>query len=169
MVNSRLGLSAYALAAMLVGCSGNTQDVETDDNLGTVRQAIVGPSALGGPDQVVMVYATALTSSGLITRTCSGSCFAPRVVLTAAHCLSDIYEGQLFVYYGDDFEGDFEQLVPWGDLLMIPEPGQPSTWAQADSFETHPEWDPNLLYPDMGVIYLDRALPFEPLPLARFR
>ena len=48
MVNSRLGLSAYALAAMLVGCSGNTQDVETDDNLGTVRQAIVGPSALGG-------------------------------------------------------------------------------------------------------------------------
>ena len=116
-----------------------------------------------------MVYATALTSSGLITRTCSGSCFAPRVVLTAAHCLSDIYEGQLFVYYGDDFEGDFEQLVPWGDLLMIPEPGQPSTWAQADSFETHPEWDPNLLYPDMGVIYLDRALPFEPLPLARFR
>src|SRR6185369_2502564 len=51
--------------------------------------------------------------------------------------------------------------------LEPPPPGQPSLWARADSWESHPAYDPTQHYPDIGFIYLDRKLPFDPLPLSR--
>ena len=50
---------------------------------------------------------------------------------------------------------------------MPPAPGQPSFWAQADGFEQYPSYDPAQHHPDLGVVYLDRKLPFDPLPLSR--
>ncbi len=131
--------------------------------------AILRPTATGGRDQVVMLYITVQNSSGLATRTCSGTYFAPRVVLTAAHCLENVYRDQVFVYYGDNFTQDFSQLTQQGALLVPPAPGAASFWSKADSFEKHPKWDPKLVHPDMGVVYLDRKLPFDPLPIGRFR
>lgn len=75
----------------------------------------------------------------------------------------------MFVYYGDNFAADFPQLTQLGDTLVPPPPGSPSVWAQGNSYEKHPQWDPNVIRADMGVIYLDRKLPFDPFPLARFR
>jgi hypothetical protein len=90
-------------------------------------------------------------------------------VLTAAHCLTNIWAGQLFVYYGDNFTADFPELTQLGDTHVPPAPGQPSHWSQADSFEVNPQYDASLNAADMGVVYLDRKLPFDPLPLGRFR
>jgi secreted trypsin-like serine protease len=54
-----------------------------------------------------MVYAFLSNGSG--ARTCSGAYFAPRVVLTAAHCLQDVRE--VFVYYGDPNPGMLDAVV----------------------------------------------------------
>lgn len=152
---------------VLGGCGQGSQDGA--EPVDVLSGAIVRPTATGGRNEVVMIYATVAGPGGLTTRTCSGSYFAPRVVMTAAHCLENIFEGQLFVYWGDNFTQDVSQLAPQNGLLVPPPVGQPSFWAKADSFEKHPQWDPTLVHPDMGVVYLDRKPPFDPLPLARFR
>ena len=59
------------------------------------------------------------------------------------------------------------QLVPGPNGLEPPAPGQASVWAKADSYESHPSYDPEQHYPDIGFVYLDRKLPFDPLPLLR--
>ena len=71
-----------------------------------------------------------------------GSLCASRVVLTAAHCLEDVFLGHVLVYWGNDYTTDVAQLTPSGDVSVPPPPGAPSFWAQADSFEQHPDWDP---------------------------
>lgn len=157
-----LCLSATACSGSAGPDSSSAEESATEDN------AILRPSQLGGRDQVVMLYMTVLNSSGFATRTCSGTYIAPRVVLTAAHCLDRVYQDQVFVYYGDNFTKDFPQLKQQGVLLVPPAPGTSSTWAKADSFEKHPKWNATLSYPDMAVVYLDRKLPFEPLQVARF-
>jgi hypothetical protein len=162
-------LRVVSLGVLVAACSGATAG---DDALvGTSEDAIIRPTANGGRNEVVMLYMRTLNPStgALGTRTCTGSYFAPRVVLTAAHCLENVWNNQLFVYFGDDFTTDFAELTQVGDTFVPPSPGQPSHWSQADSFEKHPQWDPNLVHPDMGVVYMDRKPPFDPLPLARFR
>lgn len=158
----------FKLGFVALGVLGAACSSVGEESAGERSEAIVGPSTPGGRNEVVMLYARFVTSTGgLGTRTCSGSYFAPRVVVTAAHCLEDIFVDQLFVYYGDNFEADLGQLVPGPNGLQPPPPGQPSFWSQADSFESHPSYDPEQHYPDIGVVYLDRKLPFDPLPLLR--
>jgi hypothetical protein len=41
-------------------------------------------------------------------------------------------------------------------------------FAAIESVTLHPDWTRERHYPDVAVLYLDRELPFEPLPLARF-
>jgi hypothetical protein len=94
---------------------------------------------------------------------CSGSYFAPRVVLTAAHCIPPQFVARTSVYFGTDLEADIDQVFD------IPPPGQPSVWAKADSWEAHPDFAKNPFDGDLAVVYLDRKLPFDPLPLFRNR
>jgi hypothetical protein len=75
----------------------------------------------------------------------------------------------MFVYWGDNFPADFSQLTQQGVTFIPPAIGAPSNWAQADSIQIHPNWDPNLIHPDMGVVFLDRKPPFDPLPAFRNR
>ena len=90
-----------------------------------------------------MLYASVTNADGSLgTRTCSGTYFASREVVTAAHCLQNVFADQLFVYFGDDFTADFAELGPGPNGMLPPAPGQPSHWAQADSFEQHPDWNP---------------------------
>lgn len=160
-----VGLLVFA-ALVLAGCSAETAG--SDQGVESSPQAIVGPSTLGGRNEVVMLYAQVVQPNGSVgTRTCTGSYFAPRVVATAAHCFPNIFAGQLYVYHGDNFQADLAQLVPGPNGLEPPPPGQPSFWAKADSFESHPSYDPGQHYPDIGIVYLDRKLPFDPLPLSR--
>jgi hypothetical protein len=164
-----LAVTGLVCSALLGACSGSDELVRTHE------EAIVRATSVGGRNEVVLLYAIIFNESdGSITnRTCSGAYFAPRVVATAAHCLdADPALGQqvlqVLAYFGDDFATDFAQLTSFGITYQVPAPGQPSNWAVADSFETHPLWDRVQLHPDLGAVYLDRKLPFDPLPLARF-
>jgi len=155
-------VSGMVAAACSAGTGGDDQD------LSSASEAIIGPSRANGPNQVVMLYASVTNADGSLgTRTCTGTYFATREVVTAAHCLKNIFADQLFVYFGDDFATDLAELGPGPNGLLPPAPGQPSHFAQADSFEQHPDWNASEFYPDLGVVYLDRKLPFSPLPISR--
>lgn len=158
-------LSSVVVGALVLAACGSVDDTQTD--LSTSEESIIRPTQTGGRNEVVMLYV--ITGNGGV-RLCSGGYFAPRVVLTAAHCLENVR--QAFVYYGDNaYTTDLGQLTqnPDGFTLSPPPVGSPSVWALADTVEQHPQWDPNLVYPDLGVLYLDRKLPFDPLPLYRNR
>lgn len=167
------GLKTFGLvcAAVAIGGCASADPNSDKAEVRTTSETIKRATSTGGRDQVVMLYAEVVLANGNIgTRTCTGSYFAPRVVLTAAHCLTNIFNNTLLVYFGDNFAADFSAEVQQnGTLLTVPPPGQPSHFSQADSFELHPQYDANLNYPDMGVVYLDRKPPFDPLPLFRSR
>ena len=129
------------MGALLSACSSGAGPGLDERTAGVSNEAIIRSTQLGGKDQVVMVYATILnpTTHTLSRRTCTGSYFAPRVVLTAAHCLENVWADQVFVYYGDNFNADLPQLTKIGDTLVPPPPGSPSFWAQGNSYEKHPQ------------------------------
>lgn len=152
-----IGFCAVALLGLL-GCSATGEDTGSAD-VSAAESAIVGGTVETGRSYVVMIEGWRF--DGLATR-CTGTYFAPRVVLTAASCLSDmIVPNNLFVYYGANYAADVAQLPD------IPAPGQPSVWAKADSWERHSAFNSTTYDGNIGVIYLDRKLPFDPLPLFR--
>jgi len=139
---------------------------EADEAVETQSGEIIRATSNGGRDQVVMLYGVKGDSSTII---CSGSYYAPRVVVTAAHCIpSNLY--QMFVYFGDDYPTDKAELKSDGFIGFVPPPiGSPSHWSQADSWQVNPAYDSNLNSADMAVVFMDRKPPFDPLPLYRSR
>jgi len=147
-----------------LGCSS----AEGNEQLDSKSNEIIRATSNGGRDQVVMFYG--VRYSGKVT-ICSGSYYAPRVVVTAAHCFaSDL--AQVFIYYGDNYPQDLSELTPIGGGafgLKPPPIGAPSHWAQADSWQIHPNYDGELNRADIATVFLDRKPPFDPLPLYRNR
>ncbi len=160
-VRHLVGLGSIALSA----CSADVRESTVDQ----AQTPIVRATADGGKDQVVLLYMKVASGGQIRERSCSGTLIAPRVVLTAAHCMANVWTNQVFAYWGDNFAADLAALPSAGPTLFVPPPGQPSKFAQADSYEVHPDWNPSLVHPDLAVVYLDRIPPFEPLQLARFR
>jgi secreted trypsin-like serine protease len=86
---------------------------------------------------------------------CSGTVFAPKAVLTAAHCLQVAVFVQ--VYWGNDYFGDFEQL------FTSPEP---ENFRFSIETNQHPHYNTDDLRSDVGVVHVDRDFPFKPMKLA---
>lgn len=165
-------IGAYALvgtSAALLACSGAGEGLESQNDYSEVESAIVGATAEGGKDQAVMLYIKYNNNGYVGTRTCSGTYIAPRVVMTAAHCVDAAFPTQVHVYHGEDFATDYAAVATPSGFIEAPPPGQPSKFARSHSYEAHPDWDANVVHPDMAVVYLDRELPFAPMALARFR
>jgi hypothetical protein len=142
----------------VAACGDDQQRIATETG------DIIRATSNGGRNEVVMIYGV-LTNGG--RSFCTGSYYAPRVVVTAAHCfLPNLW--QMFVYYGDNLEQDLAELTPDGFLGLNPPPiGAPSHWSKADSWQLHPSYDANLNSADMAVVFMDRKPPFDPLPLYR--
>jgi Trypsin len=147
----------YLLCAISMGCGGN---VDSQPALERRAQPIVRGEETEAFPQIVMLHVQLSTQN----IRCTGSYIAPRVVLTAAHC---IRPGAIplasYVYYGEG-----EAPAP-GVPPEIPVPGQPSDLARVETFRVHPDYNPGLNYPDLAIAYLDRELPFAPLPLLKER
>jgi len=153
-----------AAAWLGIGCATSDLGSEATSHVqeSVVRGTPVPVSdvpSIGRPYVVLVLFRT----FDLNWRACSGTYFAPRVVLTAAHCVPPEYVAGAYVYWGNDFETDI------GSVFDIPPPGQPSVWAKADSWQVHPDYLKNYFDADMAVVYLDRKPPFDPLPLFRSR
>jgi len=157
----------WILGGMLLSVAACGGAGEGNESLDTKTGEIIRPTSNTGRDQVVMIYAT--DYSGQAVSICSGSYYGPRVVVTAAHCFpASTY--QVFVYYGDNYPQDLAELTPAAPGVpgLVPPPiGGPSHWAQADSWQIHPNYDANLNRADIATVFLDRKPPFDPLPLYR--
>ena len=144
-----LGLCGLLLGACAFG---------TEDDVGQTEQDIVRGSRESGYKAVVAVRINGFQGWTL----CTGTYVAPRVVVTAAHCMRiDAIPGQTFVYHGRDYLNDVN------DLPEIPAPGRRSDWARAESTVVNPTYDSGVNYPDTAVLLLDRELPMSPIPLLK--
>jgi hypothetical protein len=112
--------------------------------------------------------------------------FAPRVLLTAAHCINPVRNAgtpdefvdtpvRILAYVGNNFAADFAALGA-DPFTAIPAAPAASRFMAADSWETHPNFDQATLFPDLAAVYLDRQpkLPpnntiVDPLPVGRTR
>jgi Trypsin len=155
----KIGYVALCGLLSVAACGEDGQGIETESS------DIIRATSNGGRDQVVMLYGVLFGGGTII---CSGSYYAPRVVVTAAHCIHPALN-QMFVYYGDNFEQDKALLTPSGAEFIPPPIGTPSPWSQADSWQVHPSYNAELNSADMAAVFLDRKPPFDPLPLFRNR
>jgi hypothetical protein len=120
-----LGLCGLLLGA----CAFATED----DRVDQTDQDIVRGRTENKLPQVVAVRINGFGGWTL----CSGTYVAPRVVITAAHCMrNDMIPGQFFVYHGKDYLTDVET-----DLPNIPAPGEHSKWARVETFTTNPVYN----------------------------
>ena len=158
MTSRKTGYWALCGLALMAACG------EADPNVDTTQDDIIRATSNGGRNEVVMLYGVGFGGGNNLI--CSGSYYAPRVVVSAAHCIRpNLY--QMFVYFGDNFQADLAELTPSGFGLAPPPIGAPSHWAQADSWQVNPAYDANANSADMAVVFLDRKPPFDPLPLYR--
>lgn len=152
-----------AAAFVWTGCASSDPSAEPT---GVSEQKVVRGTpvpvsdvpSIGRPYVVVVLFQTYDTQWSF----CSGTYIAPRVVLTAAHCVPPANVARGFVYWGNDFLND-------STLFEVPPPSQPSLWANVDSWEINPGYPVNRFDADLAVVYLDRKAPFDPLPIYRSR
>jgi len=189
MLESHLGIVATALL-FAVGCSGGDIARSGSGSESDVRSAsseIVRGTAENGRNYVMNLRIR--YSSGFVGG-CSAVLYAPRTLLTAAHCLKPIRNaGQpsqfvdsvagILIYIGNNYAADLQALTTAGG--GFPENGVPaapaaSKWMKADSWEAHPSYDAlGTLYPDLALVYLDREPRLAPntkvdaLPIGRTR
>jgi secreted trypsin-like serine protease len=87
---------------------------------------------------------------------CTGTVVAPRIVLTAAHCVEDIEKGT---------------ITPTRDYAVSTGVANPSQAGPPNIFHivaTHvfPDFDPGILHGDAAILVLDRPTPAPVMPMA---
>jgi secreted trypsin-like serine protease len=146
--------------ASLLACNRET----TEGSVGSTEANIVrGTEDLGHPSVVGVI--ARYPKNGYMARTaCTGTYIAPRVVLTAAHCIpANTFLTR--VYYGSDLKGAYENLLQ-NFPYSIPD-GEP--WAHVEAVKIHPSYTPSTYYADIAMLLLDRELPVPVTPIARWR
>lgn len=156
-------IAAFGLVSSLLGaCSAGVAD---DPGVAEDSASSQGEAIVRGQVEKHLPQAVAVRINGYSgTTLCTGTYFDSRMVVTAAHCIRpDAIVGQTYVYFGKDY------LTAQNSLPTIPPPGARSDWARVQTTVVHPQFDASKNYVDMAVLFLDRELPFDPIPLNRQR
>ena len=152
-------------AWLLAGCG--TSDMAAEAT-GQAEQSLLRGTAVSstGTPSVTRPYVVLLRfeTADRIAHLCSGSYIAPRVVLTAGHCVPSGFIHRALAYWGTNYDADVSLL---GSAL--PTPDQPSLWANLDSWQVYPDYTTATMDADLAAVYLDRKPPFDPLPIYRNR
>ena len=77
---------------------------------------------------------------------CSGLLVAPRLVITAAHCVTRARPGSLEVFHGQDVTG-------------------PGSFVVVSDLRTHPDYNPSTGERDVALLFLAEPSPVAPYPL----
>jgi len=146
-----VGLCGWALTGCAVDVGSDPAAKDTDDIVrGNLEKKV--------PQAVALLF----DGFGNTGSFCTGTLIAPRVVLTAAHCVPAYpIPGRIWAYWGKDFPSD-SAVLP-----NIPAPGAKSNWARGETVVKHPDYDPGVNYPDLAVVFLDREPPFDPITVDR--
>lgn len=137
-----LDASLIALAALaFVGCSD-----ERADSYGKSSHAITSGTPDDSDRATVWIVGEAKGQKGY----CSGVVVAPRVVLTAAHCLRADADFKIFL--GDDY-GDADAKAKEENYVAVTEQ------------HPHSKWDPNQNLNDIAVLVTETDLPGTPVPI----
>jgi hypothetical protein len=129
--------ATLVLIANVVGCAatGTEADDEGLDTSEHVSTPIVGGSPASAYPEAVLLD---LAKNGVVQGACSGTIIAPRVVLTAGHCV-------------DGFTG-------W--IVRAPLLNQQSTSSAGETFDWKDDGSGNVngKQHDLGLVYLDRPI-----------
>lgn len=129
-------LALALLAPFAVGCAGEPGDEVTEEEALSVGQEIVGGSATSDYAEV-----GALTQFGQAF--CTATVIAPRVAVTAAHCLDGVSARSI-------------------RFVLGPRAARPSAQIAVAQVAMHPSYDPFQIVHDIGVVVLASDAPVTP-------
>jgi uncharacterized protein (TIGR03382 family) len=131
------GIAITLAAAAGVGCAVDEAPALEVDELAIVD----GQLDTGHPAVAALVTGGA--------QFCTGTLVAPRVIVTAAHCLPpnyDVTASSIRVFFGDQIGGA-------GDSLAI------------DDVYVHPDWNKDVIPNDLGIVALTEDAAVEPVEM----
>ncbi len=146
LVSSFVGVLAIAAS----GCSAHEgfEEPYVDS-----AQQEINRGDLGGPDQVMALLITMMVDFGNgpepALNICSGTLYAEKTLVTAAHCFDGGEILDITAYWGDNVlvEANMETFIP------------------VIAWEQHPDWNPETLEADIATATLLSDPPFEPMAL----
>jgi secreted trypsin-like serine protease len=151
LMRTRHALAALAALALLGLCLAASATASSSPR---AHASVIGGRSATNAEFPSLVYLEGESATGRYS--CSGSVVAPRVVLTAGHCVEDIASGEITP------AANIAVATGIDNLENIP-PGNISRVSQAVVF---PGFDPGKLTGDAGLLVLTAPTSAPPIPLA---